>query len=87
MKFKIKIKEALKNFENQKRKEVEQDIKNIDKNLEINRSNPIAQTKNILLKIDEKVTSKEEFVGEWDSDNEDSYYEVDISKVGKKWDE
>ena len=44
------MKEVLKN---QKRKK-EKDIKNIDKNLEINLSNPIAQTKNLLLKIEEK---------------------------------
>ena len=69
-----------------RKKEEEKDIKNIDKNLEINLSNPIAQTKSLLLKIDEKVTSNEEFADESKSDNEDSYYEVDISKVEKKWD-
>ena len=52
--------------------------------MEINLPNPIAQTKNLLLKIDEKVTSNEEFADESESDNEDSYYEVDISKVEKK---
>ena len=51
--------------------------------MEINISNPIAQTTNLLLKIDEKVTSKEEFADESESDNEDCYYEVDISKVEK----
>ena len=60
MKLNIKIKEVLKNFENQKRKD-EQDIKNIDKNLDINIPNPITQTKNLLLKINENVTLKEEF--------------------------
>ena len=39
--------------------------------MEINISNPIAQTTNLLLKIDEKVTSKEEFADESESDNED----------------
>ena len=60
MKLNIKTKEVLNNFLNQKRKE-EQDIKNIDKYLEVNHPNPIAQTKNLLLKINENVTSKEEF--------------------------
>ena len=39
------MEEVLKNFENQKRKEEEQDIKNIDKILDVNLPNPIAQTK------------------------------------------
>ena len=39
------MEEALKNFENQKRKEEEQDIKNIDKILDVNLPDPIAQTK------------------------------------------
>ena len=52
--------------------------------MELNLSNPIAQTKSLLLKIDEKVTSKEEFADESESDNEESYYEVNISKVKKK---
>ena len=43
----------------------------------------MAQTKNLLLKIDENITSKEEFADESGSDNEESYYEVDISKVEK----
>ena len=39
----------------------EQDIKNIDKYLDVNHSNLITQTKNLLLKINENVTLKEEF--------------------------
>ena len=39
------MKEVLKNFENMKIKEEEQDIKNIDKNLDVNLSSPIARTK------------------------------------------
>ena len=53
MELNIKIKEVIKNFENQKRREY---IKNIDKNLNVNPSNPIAQTKNLLLKINENET-------------------------------
>ena len=79
MKFNIKMKEVVKN-QKRRRKRYK---KNIDKNSEIKLSNPIAQTKNLLLKIDEKVTSNEEFADESKSDNEDSYYEVDISKVEK----
>ena len=45
---------VLKNFENKKRKE-EQDIKNIDIYLDVNILNPIEQTKNLLLKINENV--------------------------------
>ena len=41
MKLNIEMKEVLKNLSNQKRKEEEQDIKNIDKNLDINLPNPI----------------------------------------------
>ena len=69
--------------ESEKKRRRKRYKKNIDKNSEINLSNPIAQTKNLLLKIDEKVTSNEEFADESKSDNEDSYYEVDISKVEK----
>ena len=36
-------------------------FKNIDKNLDVNLPNPIAQTKNLLLKIDESVASREIF--------------------------
>ena len=61
----------------------EEDIRNIDKNLGVNIPNPIALTKNQLLKIDENIALKEEFDGESESDNEYSYYEVDISKVEK----
>ena len=35
--------------------------KNIDKNLDVNLPNPITQTKNLLLKINENVILKEEF--------------------------
>ena len=41
MKLNIEMKEVLKNLQNQKRKEEEQDIKNIDKNLDVNLPNPI----------------------------------------------
>ena len=39
----------------------EQDIKNIDKNLDVNLLNPITKTINLLLKINENVALKEEF--------------------------
>ena len=39
------MKEVLKNFENMKRMEEEQDIKNINKILNVNLPSPIAQTK------------------------------------------
>ena len=39
------MEEVLKNFENQKRKEKEQEIKIIGKTLDVNLPNPIAQTK------------------------------------------
>ena len=39
----------------------EQDIQNIDKNLDVNLLNLIEYTKNLLLKINENVTLKEEF--------------------------
>ena len=55
MKLNIKIKEVLKKY-NKIRKEEEQDIKNIDKNLDVNLYNTIAQTNNLLLKINENVT-------------------------------
>ena len=51
MKFKIKMKKVLKNFENQKRIR----YKNIDNNLDVNLLNTIKQTKNLLLKIYENV--------------------------------
>ena len=60
MKLNIKIKEIFKNFENQKRNE-EQEIKNIDTNLDVNVPNSIAQTKNLLIEINENGISKEEF--------------------------
>ena len=41
MKLNIIMKEVLKNLSNQKRKEEEQDTKNIDKNLGVNLPNPI----------------------------------------------
>ena len=50
------MEEVLKKFENMKRKEEEQDIKNIDKNLDVNLPNSITQTINLLLKINENVT-------------------------------
>ena len=61
MKLNIEMKEVLKNLYNQKRKEEEQDIKNIDKNLDVNLPNSITQTINLLLKINENVALKEEF--------------------------
>ena len=60
MKLNIKIKEVLKKYYKIK-KEEEQDIKNIDKNLDVNLPNTIAQTKNQLLNINENVTLEEEF--------------------------
>ena len=48
--------------------------KNIDKNLDVNLPNPIAQTKNLLLKVNENVTSKEEFVLEFDTFQLMNYY-------------
>ena len=48
MKLNIKIKEVLKNFEDQKRKE-ERGMNYIDQKLDINLPNPIAQTYNLLL--------------------------------------
>ena len=39
------MEKVLKNFENMKRKEEEQDIKNIDKILDVNQPSPITQTK------------------------------------------
>ena len=52
MKFNIKMKKVLKTFENQKKRIR---YKNIDKNLDVNILKPIAQTKNLLLKINENV--------------------------------
>ena len=59
MKFNVEMKEVLKNFSAFKIKE--QDIKNINKDLNVNLPNPITQTKNLWLKINENVTSKEGF--------------------------
>ena len=61
MKLNIEMKEVLKNYKNQKRKEEEQDIKDIDKNLDVNLLNPITQTLKLLLKINENEALKEEF--------------------------
>ena len=60
-------------FWESERKE-EQDIKNIDKDLDVNLPNPIAQTKNLLLKVNENVTSKEEFVLEFETFQLMNYY-------------
>ena len=56
----------------------------IEKNSDIYLPNPIAQTKNLLLKIDGKAISKEEFANESERDNEDSYYEVNITTTKKQ---
>ena len=66
------------------RKEEEQDIKNIDKKFDVNLPSPIAQAKNLLLKLDENALSKKEFADESESDNEDSFYEVEKNEMDIK---
>ena len=59
-------------------KEKEKIIKNIDKNLDVNILNPIDQTKTLLLKINENVTSKEEFNLEFETFQFMNYYKQRI---------
>ena len=49
--------------------------------MDVNLLSLTAQTKNLLLKIDENIAPKEEFANESESYNKNSYYKVEIIEM------